>query len=54
MGDGHQLGRIWNAEEKKDLIPSREKDLGKGPAMESVASAVCILRFWRSSTVTEG
>lgn len=54
MGDGHQLGRIWSAEEKKDLIPSRGKDLGKGPAVESIESSMCILRFCRSSIATEG
>lgn len=54
VGDGHQVGTIWRTEEKKDHIPSRDKDLCKGPAVESVESSVCILKFCRSPIVTEG
>ena len=38
----------------RDIIPGREKGLGKSPTVESMKSSVCILRFCRSFVLTEG
>lgn len=50
VSPGEELERLRD----EDMIPGREKGLGKSPTVESMKSSVCILRFRRSFIVTEG